>query len=130
MWFARCAGSTTPAPVEIIVVVDGSTDGTAEALAAIDCPFPLRVVEQGNCGAASARNRGAAIAVNDIILFLDDDMIADPRLLDEHARLHRDGRRCGDWRYADPSRLSRRFPAGERRAVDRLDQRQVAALAV
>jgi glycosyltransferase involved in cell wall biosynthesis/peptidoglycan/xylan/chitin deacetylase (PgdA/CDA1 family) len=77
--------------VELIVVVDGSTDGTAEALGAINSPFPVKIVEQSNGGVASARNRGAAVAVNDVILFLDDDMIADPTLLDEHARLHRAG---------------------------------------
>ena len=38
---------TYEGPVEIIVVVDGSTDGTAAALAVLDCPFPLRVIEQG-----------------------------------------------------------------------------------
>ena len=48
-------------------------------------------MEQVHGGASSARNRGAAVAANDIILFLDDDMIADPTLLDEHARLHREG---------------------------------------
>ena len=77
--------------VELIVVIDGSTDGTAQALAAIACPFPVKIIEQSNAGAASARNGGAAVAVNDVILFLDDDMIADPSLLDEHARLHQDG---------------------------------------
>jgi glycosyltransferase involved in cell wall biosynthesis/peptidoglycan/xylan/chitin deacetylase (PgdA/CDA1 family) len=77
--------------VELIVVIDGSTDATAEALAAIDCPFPIKIVEQSNCGAASARNRGAAVAAHDVILFLDDDMIADPTLLDEHAQLHQGG---------------------------------------
>ena len=34
---------------------------------------------------------GRPIATNDVILFLDDDMIADPKLLDEHAREHRTG---------------------------------------
>ena len=76
---------------EVIVVVDGSTDGTAAALAAIVCPFPLRVVEQSNGGAGRARNAGAGEAGHDIILFLDDDMFAEPNLLDEHARLHRAG---------------------------------------
>ena len=31
---------------EVVVVVDGSTDGTAEALAALQCPFPLRIAAQ------------------------------------------------------------------------------------
>jgi glycosyltransferase involved in cell wall biosynthesis/peptidoglycan/xylan/chitin deacetylase (PgdA/CDA1 family) len=80
-----------PGEIELIVVVDGSTDETAAALRAIDLPFRLQILEQPNGGASSARNLGAAIATNDVILFLDDDMIADPRLLEEHARLHRDG---------------------------------------
>ena len=74
--------------VEVIVVVDGSTDGTAEDLATLQTPFPLRIVEQGNCGAASARNRGAAEAANDILLFLDDDMLCAPNMIAEHARFH------------------------------------------
>ena len=78
-------------PIEIIVVVDGSTDGTAAALGQLQCRWPLRAIEQPNAGASAARNNGAAAATNDIILFLDDDMIADASLLEEHARLHRDG---------------------------------------
>jgi len=77
--------------IELIVVVDGSTDGTAMAIQAIDLPFPMTVIEQDNAGASAARNRGAELARNDILLFLDDDMVADPDLLTEHARLHRDG---------------------------------------
>lgn len=77
--------------VEIVVVVDGSTDGTASALKTLQCRFPLRIVEQANRGQASARNRGAAEARGEILLFLDDDMLAEPSLLSEHARLHSDG---------------------------------------
>jgi glycosyltransferase involved in cell wall biosynthesis len=75
----------------VVVVVDGSTDGTADALAKVSCPFPLRIVEQPNRGAASARNRGAANASGEILLFLDDDMIAEPDLLEQHARMYRAG---------------------------------------
>lgn len=77
--------------VEIIVVVDGSTDGTAEALAQLNIGLPIRIIEQANAGAGAARNRGAAAANGDILLFLDDDMMAEPDLLAEHARTYRDG---------------------------------------
>ena len=76
---------------EVIVVVDGSTDETADALRQLSCPFPLRVITQANCGQAAARNRGADAAAGDIILFLDDDMVAEPELLEQHAKMHRAG---------------------------------------
>jgi glycosyltransferase involved in cell wall biosynthesis len=78
-------------PFEVIVVVDGSTDGTAAALRKLDVPFPLRIVEQANGGSASARNHGARLARGELLLFLDDDMEAHPRLLAEHERSHRAG---------------------------------------
>lgn len=77
--------------VELIVVIDGSTDGSADALKSIALPFPAKFIEQPNLGAAAARNRGAAEARHDVILFLDDDMMCDPALLREHGRLHAKG---------------------------------------
>jgi glycosyltransferase involved in cell wall biosynthesis/peptidoglycan/xylan/chitin deacetylase (PgdA/CDA1 family) len=77
--------------IEAIVVIDGSTDGTAAALAELELPFPFRLIEEANRGAAGARNRGAAEATGDVLLFLDDDMISDPDLLEQHARMYRVG---------------------------------------
>jgi GT2 family glycosyltransferase len=76
---------------EAIVVVDGSEDGSAAALRALDVSFPLTVLEQPNQGAAAARNAGAEAASGELLLFLDDDMRADPAMLTEHDRRHREG---------------------------------------
>jgi GT2 family glycosyltransferase/peptidoglycan/xylan/chitin deacetylase (PgdA/CDA1 family) len=76
---------------EAIVVVDGSTDGTADALEAASYPFDLAVITQDRSGAATARNRGAARARGDVLLFLDDDMEPDAGLLRVHLEAHDDG---------------------------------------
>jgi GT2 family glycosyltransferase len=76
---------------EAVVVVDGSDDGTAAALQALETEFPLTVLELPHTGAAAARNAGAAAARGEIVLFLDDDMRPDARLLTAHDRAHRDG---------------------------------------
>jgi peptidoglycan/xylan/chitin deacetylase (PgdA/CDA1 family)/GT2 family glycosyltransferase len=76
---------------EVIVVDDGSTDGTAAALRSLDVRIALTVLEQGRKGAARARNAGVARATGEILLFLDDDMEAHPSLLAEHDRSHRAG---------------------------------------
>lgn len=80
-----------PGQAELIVVVDGSTDGTPTALDKVECRLPLRVIVQDNMGLAAARNRGAAEATGDILLFLDDDMICQPDILRQHARSHAEG---------------------------------------
>lgn len=76
---------------EVIVVIDGSSDGTEKALRALPTSFPLTVIKQSNQGASMARNKGAELAKGKIILFLDDDMTAHPRLLAEHDRSHSEG---------------------------------------
>jgi glycosyltransferase involved in cell wall biosynthesis/peptidoglycan/xylan/chitin deacetylase (PgdA/CDA1 family) len=76
---------------EAIVVVDGSTDGTAAALHELDVGFPLTVIEQPNRGVAEARIAGSAAASGEILLFIDDDMEADPEMLAEHQRSHAEG---------------------------------------
>jgi glycosyltransferase involved in cell wall biosynthesis len=98
--------------IEIIVVIDGSTDGTRAALKAIDCPFDLRIVEQANKGLGAARNRGAREARHDIILFLDDDMIAEPDLVEQHARMYREGADGCTGRFVPASGLGAGFLSG------------------
>jgi glycosyltransferase involved in cell wall biosynthesis len=56
---------------EVIVVVDGSTDGTAQE---VRRAYPqVRIIEQANAGVSLARNRGVAAATGDWIGFVDDD---------------------------------------------------------
>jgi glycosyltransferase involved in cell wall biosynthesis len=76
---------------EAIVVDDGSSDGSAAALRELRVSFPLTVLEQPNRGAAAARNAGAEASSGELLVFLDDDMRADPALLAEHDRSHREG---------------------------------------
>jgi peptidoglycan/xylan/chitin deacetylase (PgdA/CDA1 family)/glycosyltransferase involved in cell wall biosynthesis len=76
---------------EVIVVVDGSEDGSAQALRELALGFPLRVIEQPHAGRGRACNVGAAAASGEILLFLDDDMEAHPCLLAEHDRSQRRG---------------------------------------
>jgi glycosyltransferase involved in cell wall biosynthesis/peptidoglycan/xylan/chitin deacetylase (PgdA/CDA1 family) len=76
---------------EVIVVDDGSSDGTAESLRDLEVNFPLTVIERPNEGASMARNVGAATATGEYLVFLDDDMEADPELLAEHERSLREG---------------------------------------
>ncbi|ROR90132.1 glycosyltransferase [Nocardioides aurantiacus] len=87
----QALASQTVAPHEVVVVVDGSDDGTAEALRGLDTPFPLQVVEQTNAGASRARNHGAEVSSAPLLLFLDDDMLAAPDLLEVLRRRHAAG---------------------------------------
>jgi len=57
--------------VEVIVVDDGSTDGTIELLVAYG--DRIRVLQQENAGAGAARNRGARNATGEYLAFLDSD---------------------------------------------------------
>jgi GT2 family glycosyltransferase len=76
---------------EVVVTVDGSTDGSAAALRSLRTTFPLTVLEQPNEGRAAALNRGAQVATSELLFFLDDDMQADPAMLAEHDRSHSEG---------------------------------------
>src|SRR5262249_40164696 len=61
-----------PASLDVVVVDDGSADGTSEWLGTLRPPFTLRSFRQTNQGPAAARNRGIEAARGAVILFLDD----------------------------------------------------------
>jgi GT2 family glycosyltransferase len=73
---------------EVVVVADGCTDGTDTYLATLDPPFQLVSVSQANSGPGAARNHGVSLARGQLVLFLDDDVIAAPNLITEHTRSH------------------------------------------
>jgi glycosyltransferase involved in cell wall biosynthesis len=97
---------------ELVMAVDGSTDGSVEWLrdrAARD--GRLKVLALANGGAGPARQAGIEAATGDVVLLLDDDVIADPGLVAGHARHHAAlepqlvlGYMPNDWRQLPPGR--------------------------
>jgi glycosyltransferase involved in cell wall biosynthesis len=82
--------SLSPEKFEVIVVADGCTDDTVKIVQQQEFPYPVTVLQQEpGKGASSARNRGAAAAQADILLFLDDDMEPSRQLLSAHLHAHR-----------------------------------------
>lgn len=83
------AKQTYPAnQFEVIVVSDGSSDGSAEAVRDLKTPYRLRFMEQKNSGPSVARNFGARIACAPVIVYLDDDIEPVSVFLEEHAKAH------------------------------------------
>jgi glycosyltransferase involved in cell wall biosynthesis len=98
-----------PAGVEVIVVDDGSSDGTRDLLGEHENAGHLRALFPEHGGPARARNAGARAATGDILVLIGDDIIPLPGFLLAHDRAHREtgaGSRAvlgrTEW---DPSRM-------------------------
>jgi GT2 family glycosyltransferase len=82
--------SLPPQAYEVIVVDNGSKDGTAKLIKAFVEAHPtiqMTYVYEKEQGLSHARNKGAKVAKTDFLTFIDDDAIADSHLLEEILRV-------------------------------------------
>ena len=82
-----------PESYEVVVAVDGSTDGTVEMLETMETPYPLRAVPGPGAGRAAACNKAIAEAQGEVLIILDDDMQAVASFVEQHASNHPPGSR-------------------------------------
>lgn len=73
---------------EVLVIDDGSTDGTREILQKLREKYGFRLYLQDNSGPAAARNRGIRQAHHAVIVFIQDDIVVTESFLDEHLKFH------------------------------------------
>jgi GT2 family glycosyltransferase len=81
-----------PAALEVLVVDNGSTDGTQDLLATEQVKprkFAFGVVEEKQKGKASALNSGLRSAKGDVIVVIDDDVVVHPLCLTKHLEAYR-----------------------------------------
>ncbi len=81
---------------EVVLVDDGSTDETAAMVRRVrsQVGYALCYLWQPHGALASARNTGIRAARGEVMLYIDDDVMAHPRLLEEHMTVHRNHDRC------------------------------------
>ncbi|MEA5598013.1 glycosyltransferase family 2 protein [Rivularia sp. UHCC 0363] len=80
------SASSIVSDYEIVLVDDGSNDGTLEWLETHKDEFPhVRTFEQEHMGPAAARNLGVEKAKGDTIIFIDSDLVVTEAFLQAHA---------------------------------------------
>jgi len=87
---AALARQETGEPFEVIVVDDGSTDGTPAFLREFAAATPLRFrfLTQANAGPAAARNAGIRTAAGAVIILIGDDIMVPPDFVARHLAFH------------------------------------------
>lgn len=110
-----CVAQSYPSRlVEIIVVNDGGTDHSASVVEKIarENQRNIRYFTQQNAGPAAARNHGIQFASGDLILFLDDDVLPQPDLIEQHVAFRK--------RFPDYVCQGVVFPSKETHLLDKI----------
>ncbi|WP_181150920.1 glycosyltransferase [Paenibacillus sp. PCH8] len=77
---------------EVVVIDNGSIDGTGEMISGLMYDFPIRykyIPATAQLSRAAARNKGITTTNGDVVVFLDGDQLAGPEFIYEHLRVHK-----------------------------------------
>jgi len=75
---------------EVVIVDDGSSDGSLELAKSWSAPYSTKVISAGHQGSGPARNLGVSQSTGDIVIFIDDDAFVAPWFVAEHVKIHRE----------------------------------------
>jgi GT2 family glycosyltransferase len=85
----RLERQTAAGSFEVLVAADAREDALAEVDAALaGRPYPARRLQGARPGASAARNAGWRAAAAPLVLFLDDDVLPEPALVEQHLAWH------------------------------------------